>query len=59
MIYTPKEYSKSFTIGRKKVSVSTIIRRCKMNMLPYGHKARRLPGGVWAIEVREEKVPAT
>jgi len=54
MILTPDEYSKSFKIAGKKVSAKTVIRRCMKNMLPGGHKARKLPGGVWAIEIKEK-----
>ena len=54
MIYTPTEYSQSFKIAGKKVSEKTVIRRCMKNMLPRGHKARRLHGRIWAIEVKED-----
>jgi len=54
MILTPAEYSKAFKMAGKKVSARTIIRRCIKNMLPSDHKARKLPGGVWAIEVKEK-----
>jgi hypothetical protein len=50
MIYTPQEYSQTFTLGKKKVSVKTVIRRCKEGLLPCKHKARKIYRK-WFIEV--------
>jgi len=51
MTYTPKEYIEAFD---KKVSVKTIIRKCKAGLLPSNHFARKLPGrsGSWIIEIK-------
>jgi hypothetical protein len=53
MIYTPKEYAKAFKFGGRFVHSATIRRRCTARMLPRGHTARKLPGGLWVIEVNE------
>jgi hypothetical protein len=53
MIYTPREYSKKFLFGNKKVSPMTIKRRCRDGMLPAGHIATKKSFG-WVIEVNEK-----
>jgi len=56
MIYTPKEYSRAFKLGRKTVSAKTVIRRARSGQLPCKHIARQIPGrrGQWIIEVRDK-----
>ena len=54
MIYTPEQYSKLFTINKKKVSAKTVIRRCEKGQLPTNHTPIRLTR-IWLIKV--EVVP--
>ena len=53
MVYTVSEYAKQFMFCGKFVSTSTIKNRCKNNMMPSNHVARKLKGktGCWIIEV--------
>ncbi len=56
MIYSLLEYSKTFLFKGKRVSISTLARRCEKGMLPCNHRAIKLPGktGSWVIEVLSE-----
>jgi len=56
MIYTTEQYRNAFKFRDKKVSLSTIQRRCNKGMLPAGHTSTQLPGkrGQWIIEVFEK-----
>lgn len=56
MYYTVSEYSELFKFCGKFVSKSTIKNRCKLNLLPSNHIAKKLKGktGAWIIEVIEK-----
>jgi len=51
MILTPSEYAKKFLIHKKQVSSRTVLRMCQKGLLPSEHKTRKIPGGLWVIEV--------
>jgi hypothetical protein len=57
MVVTVEEYAKMFPSKGKEVSPKTIIRRCINGFLPSHHKARKLPGGDWVIEIADETSP--
>ena len=50
MIYTAKEYAKTFTFQGEFVSEKTVKRRCINNYLPPSHKPA-FKGNMWIIEV--------
>jgi hypothetical protein len=52
MIYTPAEYSATFTFAGVHLSPRSIRRRCETGMLPAGHVAHRKKG-FWVIEVQK------
>ena len=57
MVITVEEYAKKFPSKGKFLSSKTIVRRCINGFLPSHHKARKLPGGDWVIEIADETPP--